>query len=244
MEELRGARRLAILLDYDGTLVPIAATPELAVPDAELLALLAALAARPGTTVHIVSGRPGDTLDEWFAALPLSLWAEHGVHHRPLGATGWETTASAAIDWTSRILPILEEFTASTPGSMLEQKNASFAFHYRLAEHEVGEQRAHELKVLLEAAIVDQPLEVLEGKKVLEVRLRGVTKAIVAHRLLAEAGDPPGILAMGDDRTDEELFAALPPYAVTVAVGSETTAASYRVADFRAARELLRTLLD
>ena len=224
--------------------MPIAATPELAIPDRELLALLAALAARPRTSVHIVSGRPGDTLDEWFAALPLALWAEHGVHHRPAGARDWETTTYAAVDWTSRILPILEEFTANTPGSMLEQKHASYAFHYRLADHEFGEARAHELKILLEAAIVDQPLEVLEGKKVLEVRLRGVTKAVVAHRLLAEAGDPPGILAMGDDRTDEELFAALPPYAVTVAVGTETTAASYRIADFRAARALLRGLLN
>ena len=224
--------------------MPIAAAPELAVPDAELLGLLKALAARPRTSVHIVSGRPCDTLDDWFAALPVSLWAEHGVHHRPPAGRDWETTADAAVDWTDRIVPLLEEFTASTPGSMLEQKNASFAFHYRLAEHELGEERAHELKTLLEAAIVDQPLEVLEGKKVLEVRLREVTKAVVAHRLLAEAGDPPGILALGDDRTDEELFAALPPYAVTVAVGAETSAASYRIADFRAARALLSTLVD
>lgn len=223
--------------------MPIAATPELAVPDDELIALLTALAARPRTSVHIVSGRPADTLDAWFAAVTVALWAEHGVYHRPAGAADWETTAYAAVDWT-RILRILEEFTATTPGSMLERKRASFAFHYRLADPELGDRHAHELKILLEAAIVDQPLEVLEGKKVLEVRLRGVTKAVVAHRLLAEAGDPPGILAMGDDRTDEDLFAALPPYAVTVAVGSGTTAASYRITDFRATRALLRILLN
>src|ERR1700682_2740133 len=70
---LRGATKLAILLDYDGTLVPIASTPDLARPDRELLSLIAALAARPNTIVQMVSGRPRDTLEAWFGGLPVDL---------------------------------------------------------------------------------------------------------------------------------------------------------------------------
>ena len=73
------ASPVAVLLDYDGTLVPIADTPEQAQPDRPLLELIGALAARPRTMVLMVSGRPRDTLEAWFGHLPIELWAEHGV---------------------------------------------------------------------------------------------------------------------------------------------------------------------
>jgi trehalose 6-phosphate synthase/phosphatase len=98
--------------------------------------------------------------------------------------------------------------------------------------------------MLLGDALSNQPLEVLEGKKVIEVRLRGVSKALVAHRVLSQS--PPGqqVIAIGDDRTDEDLFRALPASTVTVAVGEGPTRARYRLADFRAVRQSLRILLD
>ena len=81
---LRAIAPLALVLDYDGTLVPIAQTPDLALPDPDLLDLLAALASRRDTAVHLVSGRSQELLDEWFGHLPLALWAEHGCYHRPV----------------------------------------------------------------------------------------------------------------------------------------------------------------
>jgi len=80
------ASPVAILLDYDGTLVPIAETPEQAQPDRPLIELIAALAARPRTMVLMVSGRARDTLEEWFGRLPIELWAEHGVWCRGKGS--------------------------------------------------------------------------------------------------------------------------------------------------------------
>jgi trehalose 6-phosphate synthase/phosphatase len=241
LERLRDSDRLAILLDYDGTLVPIAQSPELAVPDAELLSLLEALTSRPSTELHIVSGRPGDVLESWFGHLPITLWAEHGIYRRAPGGDGWESTVAVPDDWMDRLLPILEQFTVDTPGSLLERKRASVAWHYRLADPQFGVRQAHELRLLLGDALSNQPLEVLEGKKVIEVRLRGVSKAVVAHYLLAQSGDRvPAILALGDDRTDEDLFQALPDSAVTISVGGNTRRAVYRVADSQAVRELLR----
>jgi trehalose 6-phosphate synthase/phosphatase len=239
LEAVRRSSTLRLLLDYDGTLVPFAEVPELAFPDTELLQLLSTLADCANVEVHLVSGRPRAWLQEWFGELPLVLWAEHGFWHRPAPDGPWQAAAPAPLAWKCRVLPILEQFTASTPGSRIEQKDACIAWHYRQAEPEFGARQAHELRMLLGEALSNQPLEVLEGKKVIEVRLRGMTKAAVAHRT-PFADD--AIIAIGDDQTDEDLFNALPASAITIAAGAAPTAARYRVPDYRAVRELLWAL--
>ena len=242
-KRLAAASGLALLLDYDGTLVPIAQAPDLAVPDAELMSLLIALAERPRTSVHLVSGRPCDTLERWFGTLPVSLWAEHGIFHREGPDGSWQATAPIPADWMGRVLPILEQFTANTPGSLIEKKRASIAWHYRIADAEFGARQAHELRLVLGDALSNQPLEVLEGKKVIEVRLRGVNKSAVAHRILAAPGEPPAILAIGDDRSDDDLFNALPESAFCIGVGGGRSRAAHQLPDHRAVRTFLQTLL-
>ena len=239
LDTVQRSTTIHLLLDYDGTLVPFAEVPELAVPDAELLQLVSTLADCPNVEVHLVSGRPRAWLEEWFGALPVILWAEHGFWHREGPDAPWHAAAPAPVAWMCRILPILEQFTASTPGARIERKDACIAWHYRQADPEFGARQAHELRMLLGDALSNQPLEVLEGKKVIEIRLRGVTKASVAHRMHFD-GD--AVIAIGDDQTDEDLFNALPASAITVAAGAAPTAAHYRVADYRAVRELLWAL--
>jgi trehalose 6-phosphate synthase/phosphatase len=206
--------------------------------------LLADLAEAPGLALDLVSGRSWSTLDEWFGHLPVSLWAEHGFWHRPATGRHWRAAAAVAPDGIGRIKPILDQFAASTPGSHVEIKSASIAWHFRRAQREFGARQAHELRMLLGDALSNQPLEVVEGKKVIEVRLRGASKAMVAHRVLATHQAPPAILAVGDDRTDDDLFEALPEASVKVAVGPRRSRATYRVADYRAVREILEGLLN
>jgi trehalose 6-phosphate synthase/phosphatase len=241
---VRECPRLALLLDYDGTLVPIAKAPDLAVPDSELLSLLGALAAKPHIIIHVVSGRPRDVLEHWFGDLPIGLWAEHGTYYRASPNRPWECTVPMPLEWISKVLPIFEQFTESTPGSLIEKKSASIAWHYRIAHAEFGPRQAHELRMLLGDALSNQPLEVVDGKKVIEVRLRGASKAIVAHRVLATNPDPPAILAAGDDRTDDDLFEALPEASLRIAVGSRRSRATHRVGDYRAIRQVLWGLLE
>ena len=236
-------RKLRLLLDYDGTLVPLARSPELAAPDVEVLDLLAQLCGCPGVEVDIVSGRPYQTLEAWLGHLPVALWAEHGFWHRARAAGAWQPAASIAPQWMARIRPILDQFTGSTPGSHVEVKTASLAWHYRGAQREFGARQAHELRMLLGDTLSNQPLEVLEGKKVIEVRVRGVTKAVVALRIQAETLEDTTVVAIGDDRTDEELFRTLPESSVTVAVGKGATCARFRVEDYRAVRDVLRTIV-
>jgi trehalose 6-phosphate synthase/phosphatase len=234
------AGTVRLLLDYDGTLVPMARAPELAAPDAELGSLLQRLALAPGICLELVSGRPRDTLAAWFGHLPIGLWAEHGFWHRRRGHSTWEPSRSIAPDWMQRVLPILQQFTETTPGSRLEIKSAAIAWHFRGCEREFGARQAHELRMLLGDALSNQPLEVLEGKKVVEVRWRGVSKAIVME---ADLQNIATTVAFGDDRTDEDLFRALPAGSVTVAVGQPLIGASYCVDSYRQVRDILRLVV-
>lgn len=240
---LRRASSLTIFLDYDGSLVPIVAAPELAVPDAALLSLLRQLSERPSTDVHVVSGRSRDTLDEWLGEVPISLWAEHGLWRR-LGPAGeWQMTVPVQVDALAHVRATLEQFGADTPGSRLEEKSGSLAWHYRLSDPDFGGRQARVLRTRLEEQLVDLPFELIEGKKVLEIRPRGVSKALAVRQVLANGGRDSAILAVGDDHTDDDMFAALPGSAVTVAVGLRPRRAKWRVSEPAAVRRVLEELV-
>ena len=240
LDQLAAAPAVALLLDYDGTLVPIAQTPELAKPDAELGALLRRLAARSGTELHIVSGRSRETLERWLGDLPVALHAEHGLWSR-LPGEGWVAAEVGSVAWRRPVLAMLEDATDRTPGSLVEAKTVGYAWHYRAADAEFGEAQANELRVHLSQLLSNAPVEVLSGHKVIEVRPQGITKGRIAA-MLRQTGRPESIMAIGDDATDEDLFAALPRGAVTIRVGSGTTRARYRLAGVPEVRALLESL--
>jgi trehalose 6-phosphate synthase/phosphatase len=241
---LRSADHLLMLLDYDGTLVPFARAPDLAVPDRELRELLRALAAKPGAAVHVVSGRTRETLERWLGDLPIGLHAEHGLWSRMGGGAEWTKVPDISTAWQKDVRPILDEATTATPGALVEVKTASLAWHWRMAEPELGAERARRLWERLEEQVRGQPVELLRGEKVIEVRPQGVDKGLAVARVLATVGRPlPTIAAMGDDATDDDTFEALPPEAITISVGYRRSAARYRVARPQAARALLRSIV-
>lgn len=237
------ATALTMVLDFDGTLVPIADSPALSQPDEALLRLLRGLADRSRTEVHVISGRGCDSLERWLGHLPVTLWAEHGFWRRPPGGL-WQAAGVPPEGWRNKVIPILEHFTAATPGSWIEEKRASVSWHYRLADVTFGAHQAHELRMLFGDALSNQPLEVREGKKVLEIRLRGVHKGHAVHRILDAAPPGSGTIAVGDDATDEDMFAALPQVqpSASIHVGSGPSNAQYWLADPAALREWLQLL--
>ena len=231
-----------LLLDYDGTLVPIAPRPELAAPDHDLLELLAALSTRPGTDLHIVSGRRREDIEVWFGALTASLWAEHAFWYRPHPPSRWEAAAPVPVDALRIVRPFFERLTAATPGSFIEEKTASLAWHYRGAEAALAGRQLREVRRALDEVLVGLPLELLGGKKVLEVRPRGISKALAARRAL-KGHVHARVLAIGDDESDEELFRALPESSVTIAIGLEVSSAKFHLHNHDAARRVLRALI-
>jgi trehalose 6-phosphate synthase/phosphatase len=235
---------LLALLDYDGTLVPYTATPELARPDPGLLELLGALASRPNTEVHVVSGRDRMTLQHWLGSLPIALHAEHGFWSRGVDGGEWVAAGELGAAWREPALAILRDFTARTPGSLTEEKSVALAWHYRMADQESGVRRANELRLHLGQLLSNQPVEILAGHKVVEIRPYGVHKGRIVPPLSPERLASTVVLAMGDDRTDEDLFAALPSGAISVKVGPGATQARFRVEGVSAARALLSSLVQ
>ena len=217
-QRYRNAARRIIFLDYDGTLVPFSRYPETAVPDEQLLVQLKRLAADVTNTVVIVSGRKREFMDKWFGNLPLVLVAEHGAFIRTPPA-GWSSEVDADQAWKQHVLPVLHRYADRCTGAFTEEKSLSLVWHYRNADPGISLLRSGELKdELRELVSHDSKLQVVEGHKIIEVKKSGYDKGTVALKLLALAAYD-FILAIGDDKTDEDLFRALPEQALTIKIG-------------------------
>jgi len=246
----RGARR-TLLLDYDGTLRELATHPDLAVPTSEIVQLLGDLASLADTEVHVVSGRRQETLEQWFGDLPIYLCAEHGYLARsPDG--DWERQFDVDLTWLPRMERLLRRVTADVPGTLVERKSCSVTWHYRQAEPEYGAWRARELLVAIEQLLLGAPAEILLGHRVIEVRARGVNKGAYVHGLFPHGREGSHfVLAAGDDRTDLDLYTALPAGSIGVHVGRPQRRArdvsrrdQFVVDSPRAVRSLLRSLVE
>ncbi|KAI9188255.1 hypothetical protein H9P43_002646 [Blastocladiella emersonii ATCC 22665] len=260
----RGTR--LILLDYDGTLTPIVKLPELARPTPVLLDALTNLCADPANRVFVISGRDQATLEAWLGRIPrLGLSAEHGCFFKPAygsGAGTWLDMTEALGDpsaWKAEVVDVFNYYTERTPGSFIEHKRSSVTWHYRLADPAFGAFMAKECQAHMENSLLaKRPLEIMVGKKNLEVRPSVVNKGEVVNRLLAAATDdaataPAFVLCAGDDRTDEDMFRALrrareedgdalAAFSVTVGPATKRTVADWHLAAPQLVVDLLRDL--
>jgi trehalose 6-phosphate synthase/phosphatase len=237
------ARRRLVVLDYDGTLVPFAKRPQLAVPPQAVLDLLTAIARDRGNLLALVSGRSAENLDRWFGQIPqLWLLAEHGAEIKTPSAATWEALRpQAQTDWKRTVMPILEHFVDRIPGSLVEEKKYALVWHYRMAEPEFGEWLANELVSMLEAMLAETELRAFRGEKIVEVKPVWANKGAAIERLLREQPGADFTFAAGDDRTDEDLFERAPSRAWTVHIGPGPTRASFVVTDFQELRRVLES---
>ncbi len=244
VDKYREAKRRLFLLDYDGTLVPFAATPEGASPDSELIALLKDLAKDSKNTLVAISGRDSNTLERWLGDVGINLVAEHGAHIRLAGKDEWENTVQGVEEgWKEKLRPVFDVFVDRTPGSLLEEKGAALVWHYRRSEPGLGSQRAAELTEALEGYVANTSLHILQGHKVVEVKPSSVSKGRAAQPWIQAEERFDFIFAVGDDVTDEALFEVVPEDQWTVKVGvPETSQAKFFVSNPDEVRALLRSL--
>ena len=238
----RQATRRLLLLDYDGTLVPLASRPHEAAPDNDLRALLNELASDSTNSVIVVSGRRATDLERWLGQTPqLGLAPEHGARWRLPGSITWQGR-TAETEWKTKIRPILEHFVDRTPGSFIEEKEFALVWHYRNAEAEFGDWLATELVAMLEGMLAETELRAYPGKKIVEIKPMWANKGSFVNELLPLYSDASFIMGVGDDQTDEDLFSRLPDSAWSVHVGSGPTKARFSVADTAHVRKLLHLL--
>jgi trehalose 6-phosphate phosphatase len=193
----------AFLLDIDGTLLDIAATPESVRVPATLKATLAILQQSSGGALALVSGRPLSSIDQLFAPLSLAAIGCHGAEWRRRVGDNPELRAAPL---ASAMRNALLEAVSDLSGIRIEDKGYTLAFHYR----RVPEQK-NALEKRLAAKIGPNNSEfcLLHGKAVFEVKPCAFDKGEAIAALMNVppfAGRRP--VFAGDDHTDE--------YALTV----------------------------
>jgi trehalose 6-phosphate synthase/phosphatase len=241
INKFRSSKKRLLLLDYDGTLVPFADKPEKAMPDDELLRILDNLAKNDRNQVVIISGRVCDVLDSWFSKVDVEFVAEHGAWLKKTDE-GWRPIEEMNTLWKDDVRPILEIFSDRTPGSFIEEKDYSLVWHFREVDPELGALRTGEIIDVLQEVTLNNKLSIMAGSKVIEIKNPGVDKGNAAMVWVRE--NPDFIVAIGDDRTDENMFITLPDEAITLKVGGHPSKANYFVADYKEVRSLLKKLID
>ena len=241
--DFRASENSLVMLDYDGSLREFSDRFEDATPTAEILGLLHRFGNQDDVKVFINSGRDHQTLGEWFDDCPIDLIAEHGAWMKEYGEDDWRLLGVLDTSWKSDVVSILEDYVGRTPGSRIEEKETALAWHYRQTEETLGNWQALELVSLLENTLRGEPIQVLHGAKVVEVRQQGLTKARAYDLVIDKFGPFDFELATGDDRTDEDLFMHVGANVHTVKIGSGSSAARVAVASPRSLREMLTALL-
>jgi len=238
-ENLRSAKKRLILLDYDGTLVGFKDNPQEAKPDEKLKSILDHLHKDDSTNLYIISGRDKETLEKWFRDKPYNIITDHGVHLRE--DEKWSTLEVLNTDWMTNIKPILDTFVDRTPGTFIEEKQYSLAWHYRTADPELAQIRTIELNTVLTSLVANNDLSIQEGNKVIEIKSSNVNKGRAATQLFRKE-DYDQILIIGDNWTDEYMFDAAPEEAITIKVGYTKTKARYQIKGPKQVRSLLQKL--
>ncbi len=237
-KEYSEASKRLLFLDYDGTLSGFHKDPQKASPDEELYELLDQLNSQENTTLFLISGRDKQTFGRWFLPKKYNMIVEHGVWISKNGED-FKMLEKVKGEWMEKIRPVLESFVDRTPGSFIEEKNYSLAWHYRNTDPDFGNKRATELNTVLTSLIGNDDISVLNGNKVMEVKSSNVNKGRAATRMLNE-DEYDFVFAIGDDWTDEFMFQDLPDSAITVKVGLKKTQAKYHVENTKRVRELLK----
>ena len=198
---------LAILLDIDGTLLDLAPTPrEVWVPPG-LAKTLNRLVERTNRALALVSGRSLNDIDLIFAPDQFAAVGGHGAEMRIEADS--EAVAAHAPPMDKELKRRLAAIAKLSPGILLEDKGYSLALHYRLAPH--AEKAIYAAVSLIRADLPNAPIEILPGKCVCEIKHSGFTKASGVRELMMREpfkGRRP--LFIGDDVTDESVFAIMP----------------------------------
>jgi trehalose-phosphatase len=216
------AEKVLLLIDYDGTLVPIAQRPEMAIMPERVRNLLLSLRDHPRVILGIISGRALADIKRLVAINNVIYVGNHGLEMDLFSEPYTHPD-------TKRFLPPLRELKERLsiqlkdfPGSFLEDKGLILSIHYRnLLPEMVGS-----LKRLLEDLMVEyyEGLEITQGKKVWEIRPKiSCNKGTAVKTILKFfAGKKNHFLPiyLGDDSTDEDAFEALRDVGITIRIAN------------------------
>lgn len=241
-ERTARAQNILLFLDFDGTLTPIVAHPDLAHLPHEMRATLRKLAQREDVRLAIISGRSLADVRARIGIAGLIYAGNHGMEISGPDLEFVEPQAASAREELQRLAEKLRVRLQHLTGVVVENKGLTASVHFRqtpAAQHEA-------LQQIMQAELggENRRFKLTTGKMVYEIRPRvNWHKGFAARRISASVARVGSlIMCLGDDLTDEDMFLALPE-AVSIKVGAaEKSAADYFLADTRAVRAFLEWL--
>lgn len=240
LADYRGAQHSTLLVDYDGVLAHFSGNPQGAKPTAATVKLLHKLAERVAGGVVVISGRSRKDLDDWLADVPINLIAEHGALVRSADSKRWRKVVDTPANWKEYIQPVLEKYARRTPGAFVEEKEYSLVWHHRKSPEFYAQKNVTILRRIMPPLLRPLGLGIYHGNMILEIKSPMANKGVTAKAFIKKKHD--FILAIGDDYTDEDMFAALPETAYTVKVGRGKTLAKYRLNSVDEVHDVLQLL--
>ncbi len=252
--KFKEARRILLLMDYDGTLTPIVERPELAVLSEETRDLLRRLAQQRGIKVGIVSGRALADLKSKVSIDGIIYAGNHGLEMEGPGVSFINPLAEEMKPVIRIMHHVLSKTLGSIKGVFVENKGLTLSVHYRMVEDDKAKEVASTFGRVVEIAEASGQVKVTSGKKVYEVRPAIDWDKGRAIKLLmkkyGKGGRESGLLPiyLGDDRTDEDGFATIEKYqnGISVYVGEERqdSAARYFLKSTEEVAKFLTLLLE
>lgn len=245
-KKIFNSKKIFLLLDYDGTVIPIKKHPLLAVPPKQTKYLLSNLMKHPNIFVGIITGRSLKDIRSLIGIKNLCFAANHGFEIYYKKQKWIHPDAKIIVPKLKQILADLNWELKAVEGTYIENKGLTISVHYRNVKPKYIPFIKKTLKNV--TSLHDSSLKLTSGKKVFEIRPNiewNKGQAIIKILKLQRAMGKSIIIFIGDDKTDEDAFRLLPPSSITVRVGrSKSTHAKYFVRSTLEVHQLIKEILS
>lgn len=244
-------RHLALFLDYDGTLAPIADTPDKAFMTEDMREVLIALSKLPHCHVAVISGRKLSDLKNMINIPNLTYVGNHGFEiDGPTNLNFENLVPTQYEEGLAVIKNLLTAKLTSIQGVWIEDKGIVLTVHFRLATERTGLLARNIFMRVCQSYLGNQRISIMEGKKVLEIRPpikwgKGEAALWLLSKWQQQLGKEQVVtMYVGDDFTDEDAFKMLDGIAMTIKAGdSKRTYAHYYLRTQEEVSVLLRQYL-
>lgn len=243
LSNIRIAANRLFLLDFDGTLVDFNSDHKKVRISVGLKKLLMNMAGMKGVRPVIITGRSRNSIDGLLDGMKIDIVAEHGSFLKVNDI--WEPLVEIKTGWKPLVLQVLEKYQKRVPGSILEVKETSMSWHFRNLPPGTGNGYMKKMSAELNEICLEHNLRMLPGNMVLEIMSMYVSKGTAAEYLIS-GNNYDYIMAIGDDKTDEDMFSVLSGLknSCSIKIGAGESCANFTLESFLEVRKLLAFFLN
>ena len=224
IHRLAADQHLLLLTDFDGTLSELVAMPDEATVSTAVRAEMAALSALDSVTFGVVSGRRLVDVEARVHPVAEFVAGLHGLEIRGVNAEFHHQALHAVVPVVDGVVRLARRQLSWCPGIYIEDKAYAVTCHVRLSPRDLGDRALEEFEALARPQLEARVLRALAGARALELLPcvdwhKGRAVAWIRERVSAHISSQVRVVYLGDDRTDEDAFAALREEDIAIGVG-------------------------